>query len=115
MKIFVISGSPRNQTTKHVLDKAVEFFDKEDYEVTTFYAAGKDLKPCMHCDFCLKNKKCVIQDDMLSVYENLKEADGIIIATPVQSGGISSNLAIIMDRTRALEAIDYNIFVVKLV
>ncbi len=63
----------------------------------------------MHCDFCLKNKKCVIQDDILSVYENLKEADGIIIATPVQSGGISSNLAIIMDRTRALEAIDYNI------
>ena len=39
----------------------------------------------------------------------MQNADGIILATPVQSGGISSNLAVIMDRTRALEAIDYNL------
>jgi multimeric flavodoxin WrbA len=63
----------------------------------------------MHCDYCLKNKKCIIEDDMLDVYENLQNADGIILATPVQSGGISSNLAAVMDRTRALEAVDYNI------
>ena len=46
---------------------------------------------------------------MADVYKALQEADGIILATSVQSGGISSNLAAIMDRTRALEAIDYNI------
>ena len=63
----------------------------------------------MHCDYCLKNKKCIIEDDMLDVYGNLQDADGIILATPVQSGGISSNLSAIMDRTRALEAIDYNL------
>ena len=32
-----------------------------------------------------------------------------IKSSPVQSGGISSNLAAIMDRTRALEAVDYNL------
>lgn len=46
---------------------------------------------------------------MGEVYENLQSADGIILATPVQSGSISANMSIIMDRTRALEAIDYNI------
>ena len=46
---------------------------------------------------------------MSEVYENLREADGIILATPVQSGSVSANLSIIMDRTRALEAIDYNL------
>lgn len=44
-----------------------------------------------------------------SVYDDLLDADGIILASSVQSGGISSNLAAIMDRTRALEAVDYNI------
>jgi multimeric flavodoxin WrbA len=46
---------------------------------------------------------------MQEVYQGLLDADGIILATPIQSGGISSNLSAIMDRTRALEAIDYNI------
>ncbi len=46
---------------------------------------------------------------MVDVYKNLQEADGIVLATPIQSGGISSNLSAIMDRTMALEAIDYNL------
>ena len=61
----------------------------------------------LHCDYCLEHKKCISHDDMLEVYEKLQQCDGIILATPVQSGGISSNLSAIMDRTRALEAVDY--------
>lgn len=106
MKVFGISASPRKGTTEYVLTRALEQFD---CETVIFSCNGKDLKPCLHCDYCLKNKKCIIQDDMCEIYENLLDSDGIILATPVHSGSISSNLSIIMDRTRALEAIDYNI------
>ena len=109
MKIFGICASPRNNTTEFVLSKALEKLENKGFETEIFTCQGKDVKPCMHCDYCLENKKCIIQDDMQSVYESLLNADGIILATPIQSGGISSNLAAIMDRTRALEAIDYNI------
>ena len=109
MKIFGICASPRNNTTEFVLSKALEKLENKGFETEIFTCQGKDIKPCMHCDYCLENKKCIIQDDMQSVYKSLLDADGIILATPVQSGGISSNLAAIMDRTRALEAIDYNI------
>ncbi|WP_458455983.1 flavodoxin family protein [Methanobrevibacter sp.] len=109
MKVFGICASPRNNTTEYVLSKALDKLDEEDFETEIFTCQGKDIKPCMHCDYCLENKKCIIQDDMSDVYEGLLNADGIILATPVQSGGISSNLATIMDRTRALEAVDYNI------
>ncbi len=106
MKVFGICASPRNGTTEYVLTQALE---KLNCETVMFSCHGKDLKPCLHCDYCLENKKCIILDDMGEVYENLQSADGIILATPVQSGSISANLSIIMDRTRALEAIDYNI------
>ena len=109
MKIFGICASPRKSTTEYVLSKALEKLAKDNFETEMFTCHMKDLKPCMHCDYCLKNKKCVIQDDMAEVYENLQSADGIILATPVQSGSISANLSMIMDRTRALEAIDYNL------
>ncbi|MBQ9159986.1 MAG: flavodoxin family protein [Methanobrevibacter sp.] len=109
MKIFGICASPRNNTTEYVLKDALEKLEKNNFECEIFTCQAKDIKPCMHCDYCIENKECIIKDDMIEVYENLKSADGIIIATPVQSGGISSNLAAIMDRTRALEAIDYNL------
>ena len=109
MKVFGICASPRNNSTEYVLKNALDKLSKDNFETEIFSCQNKDLKPCMHCDYCLENKECIIDDDMHSVYKSLLEADGIILATSVQSGGISSNLAIIMDRTRALEAIDYNI------
>ena len=109
MKVFGICASPRNGTTEYVLKEALKILESHDFETEIFTCHAKDLKPCLHCDYCLENKKCIIQDDMGEVYENLQDADGIILATPVQSGSVSANLSIIMDRTRALEAIDYNL------
>lgn len=109
MKVFGICASPRNNTTEFVLSKALEKLEEDGFDTEIFTCQGKDIKPCMHCDYCLENRECIIQDDMQSIYKSLLGADGIILATPIQSGGISSNLAAIMDRTRALEAIDYNI------
>ena len=109
MKVFGICASPRNDTTHYVLTQALGKLNDHDFETEIFTCHSKDLKPCMHCDYCLENKKCIIQDDMAEVYENLLNSDGIILATPVQSGSVSANLSIIMDRTRALEAVDYNI------
>ncbi len=109
MKVFGICASPRNNTTEFVLSKALDKLDDDGFDTEIFTCMGKSIKPCMHCDYCLENKRCIIEDDMADVYEGLKNADGIILATPIQSGSISSNLSTIMDRTRALEAIDYNL------
>ena len=109
MKVFGICASPRENTTEYVLKIALDKLEENGFETEMFICQAKDIKPCMHCDYCLENKKCVIDDDMGGVYEGLQNSDGIILATPVQSGGVSSNLSAIMDRTRALEAVDYNI------
>ena len=109
MKVFGICASPRNSTTEYALKNALDKLSNHDFETEMFTCRGKEIKPCMHCDYCLENKKYINEDDMRQVYEGLQSADGIILATPVQSRAISSNLSAIMDRTRALEAIDYNL------
>lgn len=109
MRILGICGSPRDSTTNYVLKKALGKLNDAGFETDLFTCFGKHIAPCMHCDYCIEHKTCVNKDDMVDVYEKLQKCDGLILATPVQSGGVSSNLAIIMDRTRALEAIDYNI------
>ncbi|MDI9617871.1 flavodoxin family protein [Methanothermobacter sp.] len=106
--ILGICGSPRKQATHYVLERALGTLADEGLETEFFTVRGKNISPCRHCDYCLRNKECVLKDDMYPLYDLLRRAQGIIIATPVYNGGVSAQVKAIMDRCRALGAEDYD-------
>jgi multimeric flavodoxin WrbA len=108
--IVGICGSPREQATDFVLKEALRQLGEKGFETRFWTARGKRLGFCVHCDFCLKNKTCAFKDDMQEVYTLLKDADGIILATPVYNGGVSAQTKAVMDRCRAAVASDKNFF-----
>ncbi|MGE5554639.1 MAG: flavodoxin family protein [Methanocella sp.] len=108
--IVGISGSPRKQATEYILEQALEMLKARGYQTQLWTVRGKWLEYCTHCDFCLTNKNCQIQDDMEELYAHLAKAKGIIFATPVYNGGVSAQTKTVMDRTRALVAADKNFF-----
>jgi len=108
--IIGICGSPRQQATEHVLKEALRMLEKQGFETRFFTVRGKRIGFCTHCDHCLKHKECVFKDDMQEVYALLKDARGIIIATPVYNGGVSAQTKAVMDRCRAVVAADRNFF-----
>ena len=110
MIVVGICGSPRQQATEHVLKEALGNLEKQGFETRFFTVRGKRIGFCTHCDYCLKNKECVFKDDMEEVYALLKDARGIIIATPVYNGGISAQTKAVMDRCRAAVTADKNFF-----
>ncbi|MGB9842584.1 MAG: flavodoxin family protein [Candidatus Bathyarchaeales archaeon] len=110
MKVLGICGSPRQQATEYVLSEALRILEEKGFETKLWTVRGKEIGFCTHCDYCLVEKQCVIQDDMQELYVLLTEAKGIILATPVYNGGVSAQIKAIMDRTRAAVASDENIF-----
>ena len=78
MKIFGICASPRNNTTEYVLKTALNKLEQDGFDCEMFTCQAKTIKPCMHCDYCLENKRCIIEDDMLDVYKNLTICYGIM-------------------------------------
>src|SRR3990172_8191297 len=110
MKIVGISGSPRHQATEHILEEALKLLTEKGYETKLWTVRGKWVDYCAHCDYCLKNKECVIQDDLQELYALLAEANGIIFASPVYNGGVSAQTKAVMDRMRAAVAADKNFF-----
>ena len=108
--IVGICGSPRKQATEYVLKEALNMLEKMGFETEFFTVRGKNISFCQHCDYCLKNKECTIKDDMYELYPLLKDAEGIVIATPVYNGGVSAQIKAVMDRCRALGAADRNFF-----
>ncbi|MDH5664032.1 MAG: flavodoxin family protein [Candidatus Bathyarchaeota archaeon] len=108
--IVGICGSPRKQATEYVLREALNMLEKMGFEAKFFTVRGKNISFCRHCDYCLKNKECAVKDDMYELYPLLKDAQGMIIATPVYNGGVSAQTKAVMDRCRALGAAERNFF-----
>ena len=111
IKIFGISGSPRQGATDYIVQESLKYIE-EKYGVETRYfsARGKKLNFCIHCDFCVKNRMgCVHKDDMPEFYDGLEWADGIIFGTPVYQGNLSAQTKTMMDRCRAMVAKDPDI------
>ncbi|MDD1763276.1 MAG: flavodoxin family protein [Methanobacteriaceae archaeon] len=106
--ILGICGSPRKQATEYVLQEALSMMEEKGFETEFFTVRGKNIGPCRHCDYCMRKKECILKDDMYQVYPLIQEAEGLIMATPIYNGGLSANLKAVMDRCRALGAVDFN-------
>jgi multimeric flavodoxin WrbA len=104
--ILGICGSPRKMATEHILGEALKMLEERGLEAVQFNVRGKQISPCRHCDYCLKNRECIVKDDMQELYPLLREAQGLVIATPVYNGSMSAQTKIMIDRTRATLAAD---------
>ena len=108
MKVLGIAGSPRRGgNTDILLEQALEGAKSIGAETETIEISDLDISPCLHCDGCLEEGNCVVNDDMQSVYTKLREADRIIIASPMFFMGLTAQTKALIDRCQALWAIKY--------
>jgi multimeric flavodoxin WrbA len=84
--------------------------EEQGFETRFWTIHGKRVDHCAHCDHCLKERECIIQDDLQELYTLLAEAQGIIFSSPVYNGGVSSQTKAVMDRMRAVVAGDKHFF-----
>jgi multimeric flavodoxin WrbA len=72
--------------TARVLTSFLEGMKDGGYDVELFYSSSLSIKPCacgeMYCWY-KKPGECCFQDDMQMLYAKLREADILILATPV--------------------------------
>ena len=108
MKILGIAGSPRrNGNTDLLLAELLRGAISKGADVKTIYLSKLKFTPCEHCDSCLKEGKCRIQDDMQNIYAELEQADVIVLASPVQFLGPPAQVKAMIDRCQCLWARKY--------
>ncbi len=99
MKTLGIVGSPRKGGNTELLMKhTLKVIEDEGIETELLSLAGKDIRPCNACMACRKDESCPIEDDLMPIYRKMKEADAIIIGSPVYFQGSSSLVRAFMER-----------------
>ena len=104
MNIVVLHGSAhRNGDTDTLAEHFLRGTDEHgQHEVTHFIPSDMDIAHCRACMECAKGGGCVIQDDMQAVYPVFRDADVVVMATPMFWGYMTSQLKTLFDRLEAV-------------
>ena len=99
MKVIGIVGSPRkNGNTETLTAHTLAAVAEEGLDTEIIRLAGLDIRPCDACMVCRKEERCPIKDDLFPIYLKMKEADGIILASPVYFGSATALVKALMER-----------------
>lgn len=101
MKVVAFNGSPNKNGNTHGALKIVGAeLEKENIEFEIIHVGNKVIRGCLACGGCSRNmnEKCVINDEVNDWIQKMKEADGIILASPVHYSGIGGTMKSFLDR-----------------
>ena len=90
LTVIGIVGSPRaNGNTEFMVKTTLEKIEENGIETELITLHDKNIGNCIGCDSCKKTNECIIKDDMQELTQKVKEADGIIMSSPVYFGDMT--------------------------
>ncbi len=114
MKVIAINGSPRKEgNTAYALQTMGEIFTQQGIDFDILHVGNKAVRGCLACGQCAKNKdeQCIIQSDPVNEWiQAMKDADGIILGSPVYYSGVNGTMKCFLDRAFYVAGSNGNLF-----
>lgn len=92
MKVLAINGTYRpNGNTARLVAEALRGAESEGAETEQVLLVEKDIRHCRTCYACYRDEtseiaSCPIEDDVRGILEKIREADALLLASPVHGG-----------------------------
>jgi multimeric flavodoxin WrbA/protein-tyrosine-phosphatase len=111
MRILGIQGSPRKKgNTRFLLDLFLEEARKLGATTQVIDVDKRNILPCKEYTVCEKKGFCPIDDDMKKeIYALLREAEMVVLATPIFFYNTTAQLKALIDRCQTLWARKYKL------
>ena len=98
-RVVLINASPRaGGNTEQVLEECSKAILKEGAETQIISLRGKQIASCIACYSCSKTGRCAIDDGLNEIIDEIRSADGLIVATPVYFGTARGDLMSALQR-----------------
>ncbi len=108
MKIAAVLGSPRKGNSSALAERFLAMAEKGGASTRSFFLKDLNYKGCQACFACKAGSgHCALNDELTPVLEAVREADVVVLATPVFFGDITSQLKSFFDRTFSFYTPDF--------
>ena len=99
MKVILLNGSPKiNGNTFIALNEVSESLNAEGIDTEIVHVGSKPIRGCLACGQCNNLKECVTRDLVNDVLAKFKDADGLIVGSPVYYASPAGTLISFLDR-----------------
>lgn len=100
MRVLLINGSPhKSGNTSIALAEVAGQLEKNGIDTDTVWIGTKAVQGCIACGRCAELGHCTFADELYNdVTARLREADAIVVGSPVYYGGPAGSLCSLLDR-----------------
>jgi len=104
MRIIALNGTYRpGETTTRLVEKALEGAASEGAHTEMVVLKEHTIEFCRNCLTCYQDLEseiapCLIEDDVHPILEKIRDADGIILASPVHNGFVTGLMVSFLER-----------------
>lgn len=100
MKLLVLSASAKQGgTVNTVCKELLEGAKSVGHDTEMVNLHDYNIKHCVGCMQCTKTRQCMIKDDFDIVFEKVKEADYIILGSPIYCHNVAGIMKDFFDRS----------------
>jgi len=109
LSVLLINGSPHaNGCTHTALAEVAGELHDAGIETRELHIGSGPIYPCTACKVCLETGYCIFKNDKVNeAIDLLKEADGVIVGSPVFYAGPNGSLCSFLDRMFFLKNLPY--------
>lgn len=101
--LVAVYGSPRRRgNTSTLLGQAVQGVREQGLTVQEFFLQEQKISPCLELYHCQKKGECSIKDDFQSLRDEILQARGLILASPIFFYSVTAQTKAFMDRFQSL-------------
>ena len=98
-KVLLLNGSPHpHGCTATALDEMIAVFGREGIETELVQVGARDIRGCVSCGRCRSLGRCVFDDLVNETAAKLREADGLVVGSPVYYGSPNGTILAFLDR-----------------
>jgi multimeric flavodoxin WrbA len=99
IRTIAFCGSPRkNGNTEILMKEAIRGVESKGIDVEIFYLNTMKIRACQNCGGCDETGECIIKDDMAPIYDAVRKADRLILASPIYFFSLSAQVKVMIDR-----------------
>lgn len=100
MKILAITGSPRGMhgNTGLLTEALLAGVHAAGGRVELVHLKEMTVRPCVACDACHRDGRCILPDDLPELLDRLQHADGFVLSSPNYIFSVTAQLKAFFDR-----------------